>query len=127
MDFPEVGFLPVIDNKFIKDNYLETYSSSSIHLIAGTTLDEYKLWSSFHPRIGINDHRYIIRRLSKMFESSKLPELISIYKEYLKTNELGDIYSAILTDICFGIPTHNTLQKKEEILLDIYSQSKVKF
>ncbi len=111
--FPEVGFLPVIDNKFIKDNYLETYSSSSIHLIAGTTLDEYKLWSTFHPRIGKNDEGFIIRRLSKMFEPSKLSELISAYKEYLKINELGDIYSAILTDICFGIPTHNILQKKE--------------
>ena len=111
--FPEVGFLPVIDNRFIKDDYLETYSSSSIHLIAGTTLDEYKLWSTFHPRIGKNDEQYITRRLSKMFESSKLSELISAYREYLKINELGDIYSAILTDICFGIPTHNTLQKKE--------------
>ena len=111
--FPEVGFLPVIDNKFIKDDYLETYSSSSIHLIAGTTLDEYKLWSTFHPRIGKNDEDYITKRLSKMFESSKLPELIKAYTEYLKINELGDIYSAILTDICFGIPTHNTLQKKE--------------
>ena len=111
--FPEVGFLPVVDNKFIKDDYLETYSSSSIHLIAGTTLDEYKLWSTFHPRIGKNDEEYITRRLSKMFESSKLSEIISAYREYLKINELGDIYSAILTDICFGIPTHNTLQKKE--------------
>ena len=111
--FPEVGFLPVVDNKFIKDDYLETYSSSSIHLIAGTTLDEYKLWSTFHPRIGKNDEEYITRRLSKMFESSKLPELISAYTEYLKINELGNIYSAILTDICFGIPTHKTLQKKE--------------
>ena len=111
--FPEVGFLPVIDNRFIKDNYLETYSSSSVHLLAGTTLDEYKLWSTFHPKIGKNDEGYITRRLSKMFESSKLSELISAYSEYLKITELGDIYSAILTDICFGIPTHNTLQKKE--------------
>ncbi|MDC2982819.1 carboxylesterase family protein [Pseudomonadota bacterium] len=111
--FPEVGFLPVIDNKFIKDDYLKTHSSSSIHLIAGTTLDEYKLWSTFHPRIGKNDEEYITRRLSKMFESSKLSEVISAYREYLKISELGDIYSAILTDICFGIPTHNTLQKKE--------------
>ena len=111
--FPEVGFLPVIDNKFIKDDYLKTYSSSSIHLIAGTTLDEYKLWSTFHPRIGKNDEGYITRRLLKMFESNKLPELISAYSEYLKVNDLADIYSSILTDICFGIPTHNTLQKKE--------------
>ena len=48
-----------------------------------------------------------------MFEFSKLPELISAYSEYLKISELGDIYSAILTDICFGIPTHSILQKKE--------------
>ena len=111
--FPEVGFLPVIDNQFIKDDYLETYSSSNINLIAGTTLDEYKLWSTFHPKIGKNDKEYITRRLSKMFQSAKLAELISVYSQYLKTNELGEIYSAILTDICFGIPTHNTLKKKE--------------
>ena len=111
--FPEVGFLPVIDNKFIKNDYLETFSSSSVDLIAGTTLDEYKLWSTFHPKIGKNDEMYITRRLSKMFKSNKLSELISAYSEYLKINELGNIYSAILTDICFGIPTHNSLQKKE--------------
>ncbi|MDC3028261.1 carboxylesterase family protein [Pseudomonadota bacterium] len=111
--FPEVGFLPVIDNKFIHDDYLETYSSSNIDLIAGTTLDEYKLWSAFHPKIGKNDEAYIAKRLSKMFESSKLPELISAYEDYLRISDLGNVYSAILTDICFGIPTHNTLQKKE--------------
>ncbi len=111
--FPEVGFLPNVDNKFIKDDYLKTYSDSGIHLIAGTTLDEYKLWSTFHPRIGKNDEKYITKRLSKMFESSKLPEIISAYSEYLKINDLGEIYSAILTDICFGIPTHNTLQRKK--------------
>lgn len=110
--FPEVGFLPVIDNKFIKENYIETYSSSEVDLIAGTTLDEYKLWSIFHPRIGKNDEMYIRKRLSKMFDASKLPELISAYSEYLNRNDLGEIYSAILTDICFGIPTHKTLQKK---------------
>ena len=91
----------------------QTYSYSNIHLIAGTTLDEYKLWSSFHPIIGKNEEGSITRRLSKMFESSKLPELISAYSEYLKSSELGNIYSAILTDICFGIPTHNTLKKKK--------------
>ena len=48
-----------------------------------------------------------------MFESSKLPELISAYSDYLEISDLGNIYSAILTDICFGIPTHKTLQKKE--------------
>tara|TARA_Y100000766_G_scaffold277276_1_gene282418 strand:- start:6168 stop:7661 length:1494 start_codon:yes stop_codon:yes gene_type:complete len=110
--FPEVGFLPVIDNKFIKDDYLETYSSSKVDLIAGTTLDEYKLWSSFHPNIGKNEKEYINKRLLKMFETDKLSELMSAYREYLNTGELGNIYSAILTDICFGIPTHKTLQKK---------------
>ena len=110
--FPEVGFLPVKDNKFIKNDYLETYSSSDVDLIAGSTLDEYKLWSTFHPRIGKNDKAHIIRRLSKMFESNNLTELISAYSEFLKGDNLGDIYSAILTDICFGIPTHKILKKK---------------
>ena len=111
--FPEVGFLPVIDNEFIKEDYLETYSSSSVDLIAGTTLDEYKLWSSFHPKIGRHEEDYINRRLLKMFERDKVREIINIYKEYLSSDELGNIYSAILTDICFGIPAHKILQKKK--------------
>ena len=110
--FPEVGFLPVIDNEFIKDDYLETYSSSDVNLVAGTTLDEYKLWSTFHPKIGKNEHEYIMKRMLKMFQQDSLPDLIACYEDYLSTNELGKVYSAILTDICFGIPTHKTLKKK---------------
>lgn len=110
--FPEVGFLPVIDNEFIKDNYLETYSYSDVDLVAGTTLDEYKLWSSFHPKIGKNENEYIMKRLLKMFHQDPLPELIACYEDYLNTDELGEVYSAILTDICFGIPTHEILKKK---------------
>ena len=111
--FPEVGFLPVLDNKFLKNDYLETYSNSKIDLIAGTTLDEYKLWSSFHPRIGKHDKEYITKRLLKMFKPEKIPELLLAYENYLHSSKLGDIYSAILTDICFGIPTHKILQKRE--------------
>ena len=111
--FPEVGFLPVIDNKFIKEDYLQTYSFSDVDLIAGTTLDEYKLWSTFHPKIGKNDKEYCLRRLSKMFEVEKLNHLLECYQEYLGSNKIGDIYSAILSDICFGIPTHKILQKKK--------------
>ena len=111
--FPEVGFLPVIDNNFINDDYLETYNSSNVTLLSGTTLDEYKLWSSFHPSIGNNDKDYILRRLSKMFQPDKLNELTSAYEEYLGADEMGNIYSAILTDICFGIPTHKNLVNKK--------------
>jgi len=111
--FPEVGFLPVIDDNFIKDKYLEIYAYSDVNLIAGTTLDEYALWSTFHPKIGRNQKDYITKRLLKMFKSENLQELLSAYEEYLNNDEIGHIYSAILTDICFGIPTHKTLQKKK--------------
>ena len=47
-----------------------------------------------------------------MFQQDSLPDLIACYEDYLSTNELGKVYSAILTDICFGIPTHKTLKKK---------------
>ena len=110
--FPEVGFLPVVDNQFIKNDYLETYANSDVDLISGTTLDEYKLWSVFHPQIGKNNRGYCLRRLSKMLRPEKLDELIKCYEEYLDSKEIGNIYSAILTDICFGIPTHKCLQMR---------------
>ena len=77
-----------------------------------STLDEYKLWSTFHPKIGKNEHEYIMKRMLKMFQQDSLPDLIACYENYLSTNELGKVYSAILTDICFGIPTHKILKKK---------------
>ena len=55
-----------------------------------------------------------------MFQQDHLPELIDAYENYLDTNELGKVYSAILTDICFGIPTHKILKKKRREVLWVF-------
>ena len=109
---PEVGFLPVIDNDFLKDDFEITFNESEINLIAGSTLDEYNLWSFFHPKIRENDETYILKRLKKIFISDHIEEILNVYEEFLDTKNLAKIFSAVMTDISFGIPTNNLLKKK---------------
>ena len=65
---PEVGFAPVVDNKILKENYIENFEIESFDLIAGVTLDEYKLWSLFHPLYKNLSKENLIKRLSKIFK-----------------------------------------------------------
>ena len=124
--FSEGWISSVIDNKFIKENYIETYSSSEVDLIAGTTLDEYKLWIFSIQELG-KAMKCIFARLSKMFDASKLPELISAYSEYLNRNDLEKFIQQSLQIFVLEFQHIKLFKKKQDILLDIYSRHKVRY
>lgn len=110
---PEIGYLPVIDNDFLKDDFAQVFDQSEVNIIAGSTLDEYNLWSFFHPKIRQNDEKYILKRLKKIFINDFLDEILEVYEEFLDSKNLAKIFSAVMTDISFGIPTHNLLTKSK--------------
>ena len=110
---PEVGYLPVIDNDFLNDDFTKIFDQSEVNIIAGSTLDEYNLWSFFHPKIRQNDEKYVLKRLKKIFINDFLGEILEVYEEFLDSKNLAKIFSAVMTDISFGIPTHNLLTKSK--------------
>ena len=110
---PEVGFAPVVDNKILKENYIENFEIESFDLIAGVTLDEYKLWSIFHPLYKNLSKENLIKRLSKIFKHS-IEDIIDLYSDYIDDNNYGNLLSSIMTDLTFGCPVEELLKRKKD-------------
>ena len=91
---PEVGFAPVVDNVVLKKNYIDNFKTESFDLIAGVTIDEYKLWSAFHPLYKNLSKENLIKRLSKIFKHS-VGDIIELYSDYIDDNNT-EIYFLLL-------------------------------
>ena len=109
---PEVGFAPVVDNVVLKKNYIDNFKTESFDLIAGVTLDEYKLWSAFHPLYKNLSKENLIKRLSKIFKHS-VGDIIELYSDYIDDNNYGNLLSSIMTDLTFGSPVEDLLKKNK--------------
>ena len=109
---PEVGFAPVVDNVVLKKNYIDNFKTESFDLIAGVTLDEYKLWSAFHPLYKNLSKENLIKRLSKIFKHS-VGDIIELYSDYVDDNNYGNLLSSIMTDLTFGSPVEDLLKKNK--------------
>ena len=108
---PEVGFAPVIDNITLEDGYIENFNKESFDLIAGVTLDEYRLWSSFHPLYKNLSKENLLKRLSKIFKHSH-DEIIELYSDHISDENYGYLLSSIMTDLTFGSPVEELLSMK---------------
>ena len=108
---PEVGFAPVIDNVTLKDDYIENFKIENFDLIAGVTLDEYRLWSTFHPLYKNLSREKLLKRLSKIFKHS-VDEIIELYSDYVNDDNYGYLLSSIMTDLTFGSPVEKLLSMK---------------
>ena len=104
---------PVVDNKILKENYIENFEIESFDLIAGVTLDEYKLWSLFHPLYKNLSKENLIKRLSKIFKHS-IEDIIDLYSDYIDDNNYGNLLSSIMTDLTFGCPVEELLKRKKD-------------
>ena len=63
--------------------------------MAGVTLDEYKLWSAFHPLYKNLSKENLVKRLSKIFKHS-IDDIIDLYSDYIEDNNHGNILSCII-------------------------------
>ena len=110
---PEVGFAPVIDNIILKENYIENFDKEEFGLISGINLDEYRLWSTFHPFYRNLTKENLKKRLSKIFKHS-IEEIIEIYSDYSEDDNYGHLLSAVMTDLTFGSPVDNILSRNKD-------------
>ena len=110
---PEVGFSPVIDNVTLKDDYIENFNNQKFGLISGVNLDEYRLWSAFHPFYKNLTRENLKKRLSKIFIDS-IEEIIEIYSDYSLDNNYGYLLSAVMTDLTFGSPVDDILSRNKD-------------
>ena len=106
---PEIGFAPVIDNHHLHEDYMNNFQNNDFGLMAGITLDEYRLWSAFHPFYKNLSKENLIKRLKKIFKEEYIDNIISLYSEYISKDNYGHLLSAVMTDITFGTPVEDIL------------------
>ena len=109
---PEVGFAPVIDNETLKENYKDNFNNNDFDLMAGVTLDEYRLWSVFHPLYKNLSKENLNKRLSKIFNHS-IDKIINLYSDYIREDDYGHLLSAVMTDLTFGSPVEDILSRNK--------------
>lgn len=109
---PEVGFSPVIDNSILSSDYINNFETENFDFMAGVTLDEYRLWTTFHPFYKNLSKENLIKRLSKIFKHS-VGEIIELYSDYINDNSYGYLLSSVMTDLTFGSPVEELLLKNK--------------
>ena len=112
---PEVGFAPIADGKFLPLNPIKNFKDSSIRLIAGTTSDEYRLWSEFEPYyINLNEDNFY-RRLKKIFKEDAVDQIAKIYlSDEYDGNKFQHALSNLMTDWTFSMHTLQLLEQHQD-------------
>jgi para-nitrobenzyl esterase len=109
---PEIGFSPVADGKFLPLDPIKNFEGSDIHLLIGTTADEYKLWSELEPYFLNLTNEQFTKRLSKIFDKQVISKIQSLYSdEVIGEHSYKNALSSIMTDWTFGIHATELLER----------------
>ncbi|MFX1281878.1 MAG: carboxylesterase/lipase family protein, partial [Promethearchaeota archaeon] len=104
-----LGYSPLVDGNILPQHPLEAIlkgEAKDIELLHGTNKDEMRLWELWYPNVKNSED--LFNRLNLMMKpmgqkEEKVREVIDIYSEG-RTN-LTEIYSAIVTDSFFRVPS----------------------
>ena len=119
---------PVVDGKVLPANPISAINdgfSSGVDILAGSTLDEWKLFGAMHPSIIKLDDNKMHKRLSFLIPEDKIPNIVAAYKEGLSARGVEptapEIFMAIQTDRIFRIPALRLLEQQKAHNPNLYS------
>ncbi|MHA2038456.1 MAG: carboxylesterase/lipase family protein [Promethearchaeota archaeon] len=119
-----LGYSPLIDGKTLPKHPLKAVldgETKNIEVLHGTNKDEMRLWELWYPAMKDSDE--IFSRLNLMMKpmgqtEEKVREVISIYSEGRKNPT--EIYSAIVTDSFFRVPSIRLAEMQSKNQPDTY-------
>jgi para-nitrobenzyl esterase len=104
-------FQPIVDGVVLPDvpiKEIERGSAREIKTLAGTNLDEFKLFSIMDPVIKDLDEAGMIKRLESLIPPEQVSNVAAVYRKGLDARGVssspGEILTAIQTDIMFRMP-----------------------
>lgn len=121
-------FRPVIDGTVLPAlpiDRVRTGGAASIPVMAGSTLDEWRLFGALVPAItGLTDET-MHKRLGYLIGEAHISELVAAYKEGLQARDITptppEIFMAIQTDRIFRIPALRLLEGQRAHEQRVYS------
>jgi para-nitrobenzyl esterase len=112
---------PVLDGEILKEaplDRIERGSASGVAILAGSNLEEGKLFAMLGPNIRDMDEAGLTRRLQRLLPAQYIPDLVAKYRKALARRDLPvtpyEIYVAIQGDQQFRMPNVrlNEIQEK---------------
>ncbi len=104
-------FQPIVDGVVLPDvpiKAIEKGSAAVIKTLAGTNLDEFKLFSIMDPAIKDLDESGMIKRLEGLIPPEQVSNVAAVYRKGLEargeSSNPSEILTAIQTDIMFRMP-----------------------
>jgi para-nitrobenzyl esterase len=102
--------IPVADGNVLPGMPLELIkagSAKNIPVIAGSNLEEWKLFAIMPPNTPVKDEFSLKKRLRRLIDDKNIPHLIETYKEALAERDCPvnpqEIWSAVQTDLMFRL------------------------
>jgi para-nitrobenzyl esterase len=110
-------FQPVVDGAALPEIPIEAIkkgSASGIGTLAGTNLDEFKLFNVMDPGFRNMNETLMVERLKDLIPPQHVSSVIAAYRagkeKRGQSTEAADILTAIETDLMFRIPTLNLIE-----------------
>lgn len=110
---------PVVDGTVLPDAPIDAVSgggSANIPIMAGSTLDEWKLFGAMQPAIIALDEETMAKRLAFLVGEGKIPALVAAYKDGLSQRGVEptapEIFMAIQSDRIFRMPALRLLEQQ---------------
>ena len=104
-------FQPIVDGDALPDvpiKAIEKGSAAEVRTMAGTNLDEFKLFNIMDPAFKRLDEAGMIRRLENLIPPEQVLNVAAVYRKALvrrgETPSPSDILTAVQTDIMFRMP-----------------------
>jgi len=104
-------FQPIVDGDAMPEipiKAIEKGSAAEIRTLAGTNLEEFKLFSIMDPALKDIDEAGMIERLEGLIPPEQVPNIVGVYRKGLESrgegSSPGDILTAVQTDIMFRMP-----------------------
>lgn len=118
------GYSPVIGDKTLPFHPLKAVlngETKNIEVLHGTNKDEMRLWELWYP--SVKNSEELFNRLNLMMKligqsEDKVHEIINVYSE--KRDNPAEIYSAILTDTGFRVPSIRLAEMQSKNQPDTY-------
>jgi para-nitrobenzyl esterase len=119
-----LGYSPLVDGEILPQHPLKAVlegETKDIELLHGTNRDEMRLWELWYP--SINSSEELFNRMNIMMKpmgqtEDKVHEIINVYSE--GRNNPTEIYSAIVTDSFFRVPSIRLAEMQSKNQPDTY-------
>jgi len=115
-------FAPIVDGVVLPDRpraAVEAGAAANVHLVVGTTADEYRLFSIMDRAQGPLTPALLHKRIGKVAGADRAADVVAVYREGRASDD--EIWNDFMTDWVFRVPAIRLAEAQSANQSDTYS------